>query len=792
MLGRPGPNKTLRATDSHRDPAPRVGERNTTAERIYGPGRESDEDILFEARERFRRVNDWEGDFRQQYLDDTRFVHGDEDNHWQWPDQMFAMRGDAPALTINKTRQHCLQIINDAKQNKPQVRISPVSDEATKASADIYEGVVRHIEYMSNASVAYDTATTQQVHGGIGWWRIIREYEGDGSFEMGLRIQRIRDAMSVYLDPDIQEVDGSDARFAFVVDDVARDEFEDKYPEYRDSLIPQGGTAGPVITGGWLDEDHVRVAEYFRIVERDDTLHLLPDGSAMREAELRGEMLDYLRRMSVSSRATTRREIEWFKIVGGRIVDEAIEPGRYIPLVRVIGEEAVIEGRLQRCGHVRALKDPQRMYNYWSSAAVEQVALQSKTPWVAAVESVEAFQRKWDTANTENHSVLPYNARDDQGNPLPPPTRTEPPQMAQAYVTGMQMASQELMFASGQYQPTLGQPSPTQETSGKAIALRQRQGDNATYHYIDNLAIAIRFTGRILLDLIPIVYDTQRVMQIMAPDGTVDRVQLNPQLPQAMMTMPQPNPNQAQNAQGIAPPSPQQALAASVVRIFNPSVGRYEVQADVGPAYATRRQQAFDAFLQIVSTAPTMMNVAGDLLMKAADFPMAEDLAERLQRLVPPNVLGQGPSPQEQQLQQQLQGSQAHVALLSERLAVAEMKLKAKDERTDIDAYEAVTKRMGQLLSMRGTDGPYNEGEEVRALINQMIQDALSQNGMAPVSHLSMMNTLQETAAMQGGGGAPGPLPGMPGGPPPMPLSPPMVNALSPVRPPNTLPGAGG
>jgi len=295
--------------------------------------------------------------------------------------------------------------------------------------------------------------------------------------------------------------------------------------------------------------------------------------------------------------------------------------------------------------------------------------------------------------------------------------------------------------------------------------------------------------------LIPIVYDTQRVMQIMAPDGTVDRVQLNPQLPQAMMTMPQPNPNQAQNAQGIAPPSPQQALAASVVRIFNPSVGRYEVQADVGPAYATRRQQAFDAFLQIVSTAPTMMNVAGDLLMKAADFPMAEDLAERLQRLVPPNVLGQGPSPQEQQLQQQLQGSQAHVALLSERLAVAEMKLKAKDERTDIDAYEAVTKRMGQLLSMRGTDGPYNEGEEVRALINQMIRDALSQSGMAPVSHLGLMNTLQETAAMQAGGGTPngmGALPGMPGGPPPMPLSPPMVNALSPVRPPNTLPGAGG
>src|SRR5215469_376168 len=781
MLGRPGPNKTLRATDSHRDPAPRVGERNTTAERIYGPGRESDEDILFEARERFRRVNDWEGDFRQQYLDDTRFVHGDEDNHWQWPDQMFAMRGDAPALTINKTRQHCLQIINDAKQNKPQVRISPVSDEATKASADIYEGVVRHIEYMSNASVAYDTATTQQVHGGIGWWRIVREYEGDGSFEMGLRIQRIRDAMSVYLDPDIQEVDGSDARFAFVVDDVARDEFEDKYPEYRDSLIPQGGTAGPVITGGWLDEDHVRVAEYFRIVDRDDTLHLLPDGSAMREAELRGEMLDYLRRMSVSSRATTRREIEWFKIVGGRIVDEAIEPGRYIPLVRVIGEEAVIEGRLQRCGHVRALKDPQRMYNYWSSAAVEQVALQSKTPWVAAVESVEAFQRKWDTANTENHSVLPYNARDDQGNPLPPPTRTEPPQMAQAYVTGMQMASQELMYASGQYQPTLGQPSPTQETSGKAIALRQRQGDNATYHYIDNLAIAIRFTGRILLNLIPIVYDTPRVLQIMAPDGTVDSVQLNPAQPQPLQT--QENPQAAQPQAGGDAPTPQQQLAAQVVRIFNPNVGRYSVQADVGPAYATKRQQAFDAFLQICTTAPQLLNVAGDLLMKSADFPNAEDLAERLQRLVPPNVLGQGPSPQEQQLTQQLTASQAHVALLAEKLAVAEMKLKTGDAKVDVEAYRATTERMGKLLSMSGTDGAYVDGNEVRGLIKAMMIDVMQEGGLAPVMQRALMdqsaqgNIIASLAPTAQGmpGGVPGGIPGLANG---------QIHALSPVTPP--------
>jgi hypothetical protein len=763
-----------------------VGERprNETAREVYGQGWEDDDDILYEARERFRRVMDWEGQFRSQFNDDLKFVNGDSDNHWQWPATMYSDRGDKPSLTVNKTRQHCLQIVNDAKQNKPQIRINPVSDEATKASADVYEGVVRHIEYMSNASVAYDTATTHQVHGGIGWWRVVTAYEEEGGMELGCRIQRVRDAMSVYLDPDIQEADGSDARWAFVVDDVPRDEFESRYPEYRER-IPQS-SMGPIIEGGWLDEDHVRVAEYFRIIEDDDTLHLLRDGSTLHESDLSDDRsFDELDSMSLRRRKVRRRQLQWMKIVGGEIVERENEIGKYIPLVRVIGEEEVIEGRLERKGHVRALKDPQRIYNYWASSAVEQVALQSKTPYIAAAESIESFQQYWDTANRTNHSVLPYNARDDQGQQLPPPQRQEPPQMAQAYVMGMQAAQQDLMFASGQYQPTMGQRDQMSESSGKALALRQRQGDTATYHYIDNLAIAIRYTGRILIDLIPKVYDTPRVLRIVAPDGTVDRVQLDPRQPQALQT--QPNPQPPQQAGGIAPPSPTQAMAAAVVRIFNPSVGRYEVQADVGPAYATRRQQAFDAFTQIIATAPALLNVTGDLLFKAADFPMAEELAERLQRLVPPQALGQGPSAAEQALSQQVQGLQAHVALVSEQLAVEKMKRQATDERVDIDAYDAVTKRMGALMSMKDTDSPYVDGEEVRVLIMQMVKDALAQVGMAPVSQMAMHDAMQADAINQGLQGQ-----GMPPGAAPPPGALGMAGALSPVPAPGLPPPANG
>jgi hypothetical protein len=796
----------LRGTRNATEPAPRTGEREPSGNTVAA---DTDQDVLFEARHRYQRISDWEGNFRTAYVEDTRFANGDSDNHWQWPDAMFADRDAAarPSLTVNKTRQHCLQVINDAKQNKPQIRITPVSDEATKASADVYEGIVRHIEYASNAQVAYDTATTHQVQGGIGWWRVITEHEDPSGFEIGCRIQRVRDAMSVWMDPDIQEVDGSDARFAFVVDDVPRDEFEARYPEYRDR-VPQASFAGPVVSGGWLDEDHVRVAEYYRKSDRDDILHLLPDGSAVRESEITEVMsLRDLRSISVRQRRVTEDRVEWFKIVGGEIVERAIWPGKYIPLVRVIGEETVIEGRLERKGHVRALKDPQRIYNYWTSSGVESVALQSKTPYIAAVESIEGHQQYWDTANTINHSVLPYKARDDQGTPLPPPQRQDPPQMPQAYIQGMQIAQTEMMMASGQYQPNMGQPDPNQ-TSGKAIALRQRQGDTATYHFIDNLAIAIRYTGRILIDLIPKVYDTPRVLRILALDGSVGRVQLDPAQPQALQQVPSP-PGTQQGSAGAAPlpPTPMEQLASQVTRIFNPAVGRYEVQADVGPAYATKRQQAYDAFVQIVATAPQVMSIAGDLLFKAADFPMAEELAERLQRLVPPQALGQGPSPAEQQLTQQLQGAQAHVALLSEKLAVAELKIKSRDEGHDLEGYKAVTTRLGTLLNAADTDSPYVAPEELRLMIRDLVLDVMATTnvvGQVNAANAAGLQPPPPPNALGGALGAPGAPAGgmMPQGPPMAPGAPPGTppgihpgvfsgqhTALSPVRPPMRIAG---
>lgn len=657
----------------------------------------ADEKILKEAQQRFRRVSEWESHARKLALDDLKFGNADADNGWQWPDTLRKARDvdERPCLTINKVRQHCLQIINDARQNKPAVKIRAVGGDASAQSAKIYDGVVRHIEYISNAQAAYDTATTFQVYTGIGYWRVVTDYAGDDTFDQEIFIRRVKDPRAVYLDPDIAELDGSDARFGFVFDDLTKDEFEAKYPQYKDACC--NTTLNN--KSDWLDSEKVRVAEYYRRVERSEKLYLLPNGETVLESDIPREAMAALKAdASVRSREITRQVIEWYLICGETIVERRDWPGKYIPLVRVVGEETIVEGRLDRKGHVRALKDPQRMYNYWTSSAVEFVALQGKMPYVAPVAAIEGVETYWETSNRINHAVLPYNHVDEQGNSIPAPERQQPPVMATAYMQGMEVASHEMMMVSGQYQAEMGAPS--NEKSGVAILQRQRQGDNATYHFVDNLALAIRYTGKILIDLIPKVYDTPRIIRILAEDGTEEMVQVDPSARAALQ--------EQVDERGRV-----------VSRIFNPAVGKYEVEADIGPAFATRRQEAFNAFMQIAGQSPEIMQVAGDLMFKAADFPMADELAERLKRTIPPAVLGDAPPPEMQQMQAQVQQLQAMLEQAVQAVAQAKQEAASKAAETEIRAYDAETKRM-QVL------GPAIAPEQIAQLAAQMVMEALN------------------------------------------------------------------
>jgi len=635
-------------------------------------------EVVTTAKKRFELCEKWESYCRANYKSDNKFAEGDAYNGYQWPDNIRQgrMQSNRPCLTINKVRQHNLQILNDSKQNKPEIRVSPTGNGATYDAAQAWQQLIRRIEYQSNASVAYQTAAEFQVKAGFGYWRVLTEYADTDSFDQDIFIRRIENPLNVYLDPDIKEFDGSDARFGFVFQDVPKDEFNAEYPEFAGRVPP----AALGNMAGWWSKDYVRVAEYFVKEQVRDTLVLVlgEDGQEMQfllstiPPALRKETLAG----AVKSRDVIRDGVKYYLITGMDVLEEQDWAGKYIPIVRVIGEETIIEGQLDRKGHTRALVDAQRMYNYWTSSAVEYGALQGKTPWVGPAEAFEDNETQWKTANVINHPYLPYKHVDENGQPIPPPTRSPAPESAPAYMAGMQVASGEMMAVSGQYAPQMGEPS--NERSGKALMERQRKGDNATYHFIDNLATAIRFTGKILLDLVPKIYDTTRWLKIMAEDGTEMEVKIDPNAQQAF----------------------QQKLdndGQVVERILNPSLGKYDVIADVGPGFSTKREEAFNAMTLILTQAPQLVGIIGDLLFKSGDFPLADEAAQRLKRMVPAQALGQGPSQEVQQLQQQVQMMGQMLEEQLSQSAMDKIKLTGKDQLRNTDAFKAETERLNAV-----------------------------------------------------------------------------------------------
>lgn len=635
--------------------------------------------ILREAQERFRRCEEWEGYARSLFVDDLKFANADSDNKYQWTKELYDERSKdlRPSLTVNKTRQHNLNIINDAKMNKPSIKYRAAGNGATVESARILDGIARHIEYQSNAPAHYDIATTFQVEGGIGYLRVLTDYVSPESFDQDIFVQAVADPLTVYIDPDARAPAKEDMRFAFIFEDIPTEKFKQRYPKYA----AYAGVEGFGGDKGWQDKDHVRVAEYFEVVEEADELLAFdgPNGEAitllasqLRAADPKSKVFDdpMTRRRDVF-----RKVVKYHFLVGSRLVEEEekIWPGDVIPIIPVVGEEVIIDGRMDRKGHTRALKDPQRMYNWWASSAVEYGALQTKTPWLVGVESVEGVEDYWRTANRINHAFLPYKAVGGDGQALPPPVRVEPPVPSPVALKGMEVAAMEMQMVSGQYENQMGQQG--NERTGKAISERQRQGDRATYHFIDNLAIAVRQVGKIILDLIPKVYDTNRVITILAENGESMEVKLDPQAKQAhVMEL-----NENNDVIG---------------RILNPGIGQYEVLADVGPGYATRREEAFNALTLLLTQSPTLTGVIGDLMFRAGDFPMAEEAAERLKRMVPPQALGQGPSQNEQMLAMQVQQLQDALKATMWELQVEKGKMQARLEKREVDVYDAITKRI--------------------------------------------------------------------------------------------------
>jgi hypothetical protein len=659
---------------------------------LGGKPLKSDSDVLSTARDRLSMAISAYSESREDELDDLRFYAGSPDNQWQWPADVLATRGAVqgqtinarPCLTINKLPQHVHQITNDQRQNRPSVKVIPVNDDADVEVAEIYNGMIRHIEYISDADVAYDTACENQVAYGEGYIRILSEYCDENTFDQDLRIARIRNSFSVYMDPLIQDPCGSDAKWCFITEDLSQEEYHRLFPNASPLSTLETLGVGDQNLSQWLNTDTIRIAEYFYIEYDKHTLNLYPGNVTAFEGTPEDKQLRAVYGKPKKSRQADRKKIKWCKINGYEILEEQEWAGKFIPVVRVIGNEFEVEGRIYISGLVRNAKDAQRMYNYWTSQEAEMLALAPKAPFIGYGGQFEGYETQWKTANTQNWPYLEVNpdVTDGQGAVLPLPQRALPPMAQTGLIQAKMGASEDIKSATGQYNASLGQTS--NERSGKAILARQREGDVGTYHYQDNLARAVRHIGRQLVDLIPKYYDTQRIARIIGLDGETKMVKIDPTQAEPVRKI--------QNQEGIV-----------IDKIYNPSVGKYDVVVATGPGYATKRQEALEAMAQLLQGNPQLWAVAGDLFVKNMDWPGAQEMAKRFAKTIDPKLMGEAEdNPELQAANQQMQAMAAELDQLHQMLQNVGKSMEAQDmERKDyeakIKAFDAETKRISAV-----------------------------------------------------------------------------------------------
>lgn len=565
-----------------------------------------EKELLETVRTRFARCIDHDSDQRKLAQDDLKFafVQGS-----QWDEASKKARGLRPCYEYNKVRQHIRQVTNDQRQNRPAIKIRAV-EEGDKDTANTLQGLVRNIESVSNAERAYDTAFEIAVAGGFGGWRVVAQYADDDGFDQELRIKEVRNPFSLYLDPGAQEWDRRDALFGFVTEILSESEFKVRYPDAKISSFD--GDAD--WANQWFFDEKVRVCEYWYKKPYTKTICLLSNGETVDKAEV-APVLDEL----AAEKGVTivrEREVQCMKVYqcvvsGAEVLSKPVEwKGKFIPIVPVWGDLVNIEGRDLFSGMVRFSKDAAKGYNFTRTMAVESVANAPKAPWLVTPKHLEGgLQKIWDEANVENFPYLPYNP--DPNVPGGRPMREPPPDVPASLIALAQLDNDDLKATMGQFDASLGKQS--NETSGKAIIARQREGDNANFNYIDNLGRAIKYTGEILVDLIPHYYDTPRTIRILGEDGSEEYAEL------------------------YGETTDQQTGQA--VKVNDLSRGRYDVTVTVGPTFATQRMEAAELLTNIMQSAPDTAPILADLVVKNMDGPGTDEASKRLRRLAIKNGL---------------------------------------------------------------------------------------------------------------------------------------------------------
>lgn len=611
-------------------------------------------------RSRFKLcVDAWQETY-EKGKEDVEFIWCD-----QWDPQVRREReaSGRPCFQVNRVQQTIKQIANDQRQNRPAQKVSGVDDKADPEIAEVLQGLIRHTEYLSSADTTYDISFKQALEGSIGFMIIRTEYCDDNSFDQDIKIKSVADQFSCYLDPSFEEPDGSDAEYGFHIDEMSKDEFKRRFPKSELVSFDDWGEA-PSAWGDWVKKDAVRVVEYYYKEFEEKSLYqieLIDELTSESVKQIVEELPEGFPEEQILNKRSVHRPTVYHEISNGvEVLEKTKWAGRWIPIVPVLGNEARVNGKRILESAIRHSKDPQKLLNHYVSSEAEAIALSPKAPYIGPADAFKGYEKVWQTANTENHSFLPYNSYDKKGNPVAPPTRNFGEANTGAITNARMQASEDIKGTTGLYDAAVGARS--NETSGVGIQRRQMQAQTANFHFVDNLSRSMRHVGRILVDLIPHIYDTERAIRVIGEDREEKIVWIN----------------------RAVDPEDQNAKMISFDH------GKYDVAVDIGPSYATKRQEAVDSLMEFARVFPMATPHIPDLVAGNMDWHGAKDIAERLKKTVDPRILGEdGKQQMPPEAEAQLQQMGQMIEQLTQQLNKANEEKAVNQQKIDADIYKA-------------------------------------------------------------------------------------------------------
>lgn len=584
---------------------------------------------------------------RIDQVDDLRFAALD-----QWPRDVQVKRKNRPMLTLDHVGQSIRKVMGNIRQNMPTIKVDAVDGGADKETADVMEDLIRQIEQSSNARNAYINAAKFQVKMGYGVWRVNTKVNNDDIFDQDIVILPVKNPFTYYFDPDAIMPQKQDGRFMIVSETLSRKKFESMFPDVDiPASIPNQGIGET--EARWYDSDSIRIGEYFIKRKKKRNITQLTNGVVVNTDEITDEDIELYQAQGITpvrDKDVEQEVIDWYKLTAFEVLEHVEWPGKFFPGIPVYGEEDNIEGETYIRGIVRAAKDPQRMYNYWNSAAAETIALQPKAPFLVTKDQVKNYKHFWERANTDNLPYLPY----EPDSKAPPPQRMAPPAMQSGLLQQAAISATDIQQATGVFEAA--QQQTPDQISGRAVIALQQEADLGQSLFMDNLAQGVEHTGRVIIDMIPSYYDSQRIVRLRGEDDSTNFVEINKPI-----------------------------LTPDGLKIQNDLTrGKYDIRVGVGPSFRTRRQEAASSMVELARVFPQVLSVAGDLVAKNLDWPGADEMAERLKKLLPPGIADdEDITPEQSQALQQQQAQQQQIQQTAVQLQFAEQQAKIENTQAD-------------------------------------------------------------------------------------------------------------